>query len=95
MSLETIKEDMQFNFFTMVNIVKEIISKMYQGSSIVFFGIVAAGTDMYFYTGLAMAKGATEGFARLMAAEYAPRIRVNMTGQIIGIDGGLSTLNVN
>lgn len=149
MSLETIKEDMEINFFSMVKVVKTIISKMNEGSSMVFFSTIAVGTGMPFHTSVAAAKGAIEGFAKSMAAEYAPKIRVNViapslvdtplagrllnndkkreamgdrhplkrvgtsedisnsaifllsdkstwiTGQIIGIDGGLSTLNIN
>ena len=78
MSLETIKEDMQLNFFAMVNVVKEIISKMNEGSSMVFFSTVAVGTGMPFHTSVAAAKGAIEGFAKSLAAEYAPRVRVNV-----------------
>ena len=104
---------------------------------------------MPFHTSVSASKGAIEGFAKSLAAEYAPKLRVNvvapslvdtplssrllnndkkreamaerhplkrvgtpedianiavfllsddsswMTGQIIGVDGGLSTLNVN
>jgi NAD(P)-dependent dehydrogenase (short-subunit alcohol dehydrogenase family) len=149
MSLETIKEDMELNFFSMVKIVKNIISKMDDGASMVFFSTIAVGTGMPFHTSVAAAKGAIEGFAKSMAAEYAPKVRVNViapslvdtpltirllnndkkresmnerhplkrvgtpediansavfllsdkstwiTGQVIGVDGGLSTLNVN
>ncbi len=149
MSLETFEEDMQINFFNLVKIVKTIIGKMSDASSMVFFSTVAVGTGMPFHTSVAAAKGAIEGFAKSMAAEYAPKTRVNviapslvdtplagrllnndkkreamgdrhpmkrfgdtddianiavfllsdksswMTGQIIGVDGGLSTLNVN
>lgn len=149
MSLDTIKEDMELNFFAMVKVVKEIISKMNEGSSMVFFSTIAVGTGMPFHTSVAAAKGAIEGFAKSMAAEYAPKIRVNIiapslvdtplasrllnndkkresmderhplkrvgtaadiahsavfllsdkstwiTGQIVGVDGGLSTLNIN
>ena len=149
MSLETFEEDMQVNFFSLVKIVKTIIGKMSDTSSMVFFSTVAVGMGMPFHTSVAAAKGAIEGFAKSMAAEYAPKTRVNviapslidtplasrllnndkkrkamgdrhpmkrvgdtddianiavfllsdksswMTGQIIGVDGGLSTLNVN
>ncbi|TDT45060.1 NAD(P)-dependent dehydrogenase (short-subunit alcohol dehydrogenase family) [Maribacter spongiicola] len=149
MSLDTIKDDMELNFFAMVKIVKQIISLMNDDSSMVFFSTIAVGTGMPFHTSVAAAKGAIEGFAKSMAAEYAPKLRVNviapslvdtplakrllnndkkremmsdrhplkrvgnpedianaavfllsdkstwMTGQIIGVDGGLSTLNVN
>lgn len=149
MGLETIKEDMELNFFAMVKVVKTIISKMDENSSMVFFSTIAVGTGMPFHTSVAAAKGAIEGFAKSMAAEYAPKVRVNViapslvdtplasrllnndkkresmderhplkrvgtpediaqtalfllsaksawiTGQIIGVDGGLSTLNIN
>lgn len=149
MSLDTFEQDMQLNFFSMVKVVKVIISKMAEGSSMAFFSTVAVGTGMPFHTSVAAAKGAIEGFAKSMAAEYAPKIRVNviapslvdtplagrllsndkkvemmsqrhplkrvgtaedianitnfllsdesswMTGQIVGVDGGMSTLNIS
>jgi NAD(P)-dependent dehydrogenase (short-subunit alcohol dehydrogenase family) len=149
LSLDTFKEDMELNFFSMVNVVKTIMPKMVEGSSMVFFSTVAVGTGMPFHTSVAAAKGAIEGFAKSLAAEYAPKVRVNtiapslvdtplakrllsndkkrelmdqrhplkrvgeakdianlacfllkedsswVTGQSIGIDGGISTLNVN
>lgn len=149
MSMETFYEDMELNFFGMVKVVKSIISKMTENSSMVFFSTVAVGTGMPFHTSVAAAKGAVEGFAKSMAAEYAPKIRVNVvapslvntplakrllnnekkiemmsqrhplqrvgkpediaaialfllsdesswiTGQVYGVDGGLSTLNIN
>ena len=149
LSVDTFKEDMQLNFFSLVNVVKDVLPKLADGSSIVFFSTVAVQTGMPFHTSVAAAKGAIEGFTKSLAAEYAPRIRVNaiapslvdtplaarllnndkkkemmaqrhplkrvgeatdmakiaqfllspdsswITGQIIGVDGGLSTLNVN
>ncbi|WP_394972311.1 SDR family NAD(P)-dependent oxidoreductase [uncultured Croceitalea sp.] len=149
LSLDTFKEDMELNFFSMVNVVKTIMPKMAEGSSMVFFSTVAVSTGMPFHTSVAAAKGAIEGFAKSLAAEYAPKVRVNtiapslvdtslakrllnnnkkrelmdqrhplkrvgeakdianlasfllkedsswVTGQSIGIDGGISTLNVN
>ena len=149
LSLDTFREDMELNFFSMVNVVKTIMPKMAKGASMVFFSTVAVGTGMPFHTSVAAAKGAVEGFAKSLAAEYAPTVRVNtiapslvdtplakrllnndkkrelmdqrhplkrvgeakdianlacfllkedsswVTGQSIGIDGGISTLNVN
>ncbi|WP_291964591.1 SDR family NAD(P)-dependent oxidoreductase [Maribacter sp.] len=149
MSLDTIQTDMELNFFSMVRVVKEIISKMNDGASMVFFSTIAVGTGMPFHTSVSAAKGAIEGFAKSLAAEYAPKLRINvvapslvdtplakrllnndkkremmnerhplkrvgnaedianaaifllgdkstwMTGQVIGVDGGLSTLNIN
>ena len=116
-------------------------------ASLVFFSTVAVKVGMPFHTSVAAAKGAIEGFAKALAAEYAPSFRVNviapsltdtpladkllsnedkkekmakrhplqrvgtdkdiaqmaafllsdrsswMTGQVLGVDGGMSTLN--
>ncbi len=149
LSTETFKEDMELNFFSMVSVLKNVIGKMVEGSSMVFFSTVAVQTGMPFHSSVAAAKGAIEGFTKSMAAEYAPKIRVNciapslvdtplagrllsndkkremmaerhplkrfgkaedianlatyllgpesswITGQIIGVDGGMSTLNIS
>lgn len=149
LSLDIFKEEMELNFFSLVKVIKTIMPRMAEGSSMVFFSTVAVGTGMPFHTSVAAAKGAIEGFAKSLAAEYAPKVRVNciapslvdtplagrllnndkkremmsqrhplkrvgnaedianiavfllsekstwMTGQIVGVDGGMSTLNVS
>jgi NAD(P)-dependent dehydrogenase (short-subunit alcohol dehydrogenase family) len=119
------------------------------GAAIVLFSTVAVQTGLPFHASIASAKGAVEGLTRSLAAELAPKIRVNavapsltdtplaaqllssddkrsasakrhplkrigtpediantalflledssawMTGQIIGVDGGLGTVLVN
>ncbi|MDO6518069.1 SDR family NAD(P)-dependent oxidoreductase [Zobellia uliginosa] len=149
MSLDNFETDMQLNFFNMVKVVKTILPLMDASSSIVLFSTVAVGTGMPYHTSIAAAKGAVEGFARSLAAECAPNIRVNViapslvdtplakrllsndkkieamshrhplkrigkvediasaaafllsekstwiTGQVIGVDGGVSTLNLS
>ena len=45
--------------------------------SIVLFSTVAVETGMPFHASIASAKGAIEGLTRSLAAEFAPRIRVN------------------
>lgn len=146
---EIFKEDMEINFFSMVRVVKDIMPRMAENSSMVFFSTVAVGVGMPFHTSVAAAKGAIEGFAKALAAEYAPNIRCNViapslvdtplaarllnnerkkemmanrhplkqvgtaqdiaqmasfllsdtsswiTGQVMGVDGGMSTLNIN
>ncbi len=77
-SMDTFYDDMQLNFFSLAKASKEIISKMKEGSSMVFFSTVAVQTGMPFHTSIAAAKGAVEGFARALAAECAPKIRVNV-----------------
>jgi len=151
LSTDTFRDDMELNFLSMVKIlhqVMELLKKSDQGS-IVFFSTVAVKVGMPFHTSVAAAKGAIEGFAKALAAEYAPKLRVNVvapsltdtplakrllsndkkkemmdarhpmnrvgtsedianvasfllsdesswiTGQVLGVDGGMSTLNVN
>jgi len=149
MDLEAFRSDMEINFFSLVKTVKEVLPKMAENSSMVFFSTVAVGMGMPFHTSVSAAKGAIEGFSKALAAEYTPRIRVNviapslvdtplaarllsndrkkemmaerhplkrvgtaqdianmavfllkeesswMTGQILGVDGGMSSLNVS
>ena len=45
--------------------------------SIVLFSTVAVKTGMPFHASIASAKGAIEGLTRSLAAEFAPKIRVN------------------
>lgn len=45
--------------------------------SVVLFSTVAVAVGMPFHTSVAMAKGAVEGLARSLAAEWAPTVRVN------------------
>ena len=148
LKLKDFKEDMQLNFFSLVRIVQALIPKLKKAdqASLVFFSTVAVKVGMPYHTTVAAAKGAVEGFAKALAAEYAPSLRVNviapsltntplasrllsseekiekmgarhplkrvgttddiaaiaqfllsdasswMTGQVIGVDGGMSTL---
>ena len=149
LDLDAFRNDMEINYFSLVKAVKTILPRMAEGGSMVFFSTVAVGTGMPFHTSVAGAKGAIEGFARSLAAEYAPTLRINvvapslvdsplakrllsnerkqeamaqrhplkrvgttediaqsvlfllnensswMTGQVIGVDGGLSALNLS
>jgi len=144
------EKDMNINFMGLVKTVHALLPKLKKSTqaSLVFFSTVAVQTGMPFHTSVAAAKGAIEGFARSLAAEYAPSFRVNViapsltdtplagkllssddkkekmglrhplkrvgtsndiakaaayligddstwvTGQVLGIDGGLSTLNL-
>ena len=80
LKLETFENDMQLNFFSMVKVIQSILPQLTASnqSSIVLFGSVAVGTGLPFHTSVAAAKGAIEGFAKALAAEYAPKIRVNV-----------------
>lgn len=80
LKIETFESDMQINFFSMVKVIQSTIPQLTAAnqSSIVLFSSVAASMGMPFHTSVAAAKGAIEGFAKALAAEYAPKIRVNV-----------------
>ncbi|KAA3625805.1 MAG: SDR family NAD(P)-dependent oxidoreductase [Flavobacterium sp.] len=148
---ENFQEDLDINILGLLRCVHGLLPKLTNApqASLVFFSTVAVKVGMPFHTSVATAKGAVEGFSKALAAEYAPKFRVNViapsltdtplaekllsseekkekmgqrhplnrvgttkdiaeiaaflldeksswiTGQIVGIDGGLSTLNVN
>jgi len=145
------EDEMQLSFFGLIKVINALMPKLKesQQASLVFFSSVAVKVGMPFHTSIAAAKGAIEGFAKSLAAEYAPSLRVNVvspsltdtplaekllnndkkkekmdqrhplkrvgttadianmtafllseesswiTGQILGVDGGLSTLNIS
>ncbi|WPY99964.1 SDR family oxidoreductase [Christiangramia sp. OXR-203] len=151
MKPESFEKEMNLNFFGLVRAVHGLLPKLKKSdqASLVFFSTVAVKVGMPFHTSVAAAKGAIEGFAKSLAAEYAPNFRVNViapsltdtplaekllssddkkkkmdqrhplkrvgqakdianlagfllteksswiTGQVLGVDGGLSTLNIN
>lgn len=150
LKLEDYQRDFDINVLGAIKVIKsclKLLKKSEQGS-IVLFSTVAANQGMPFHASIATAKAALEGLTKSLAAEFAPRIRVNciapsltdtplaekllstpekktasdnrhpmkrvgevtdlaaiahfllseksswITGQIIGVDGGLSTLKV-
>ncbi|WP_378174622.1 SDR family NAD(P)-dependent oxidoreductase [Aquimarina sp. SS2-1] len=151
LSPDAFQEDMQINFMFLIKIMHSILPQLKNSeqASLVFFSTVAVKVGMPFHTSVAAAKGAIEGFAKALAAEYAPKFRVNViapsltdtplaerllgnekkrekmderhplkrvgeaedianiakfllsdesswiTGQVLGVDGGMSTLNVS
>lgn len=51
--------------------------KKSEGASVVFFSTVAVQAGFNFHAQVAASKGALEGLTRALAAEFAPKIRVN------------------
>ena len=148
---EDFEKELQLNFLSLVKVLHGVLPmlKASKKASLVFFSTVAVKVGMPFHTSISAAKGAIEGFAKSLAAEYAPSFRVNviapsltntrlaerlvsnkakrgvieqrhplkrigeaadvahlveylisdksgwMTGQVLGMDGGLSSLNLN
>jgi NAD(P)-dependent dehydrogenase (short-subunit alcohol dehydrogenase family) len=77
---EAFESDLQINFISLVKVIQTLLPNLTasEQSSIVLFSSVAASMGMPFHTSVAAAKGAIEGFAKALAAEYAPKIRVNV-----------------
>lgn len=80
LKLENFEQDMQINFFQLVRCLQALLPNLTasSGASVVLFSSVAATMGMPFHTSIAAAKAAVEGFARALAAEYAPQLRVNV-----------------
>jgi NAD(P)-dependent dehydrogenase (short-subunit alcohol dehydrogenase family) len=72
--------DLQVNLFGAIRLMRLALPalKKAEAASVVFFSTVAVQTGMPFHASIASAKGAVEGLARSLAAELAPRIRVNV-----------------
>ncbi len=151
LKLSTFEEDLNINFLSMVKTLQKVLNNLKKSinSSVVFYSTVAVKVGMPFHTSVSASKGAIEGFAKSLAAELAPNIRVNViapsltdtplasrflnndlkkekvgerhplkrhgqardianstsfllsdesswvTGQVLGVDGGMSTLNTS
>ena len=142
-----LQTDYEINVLGAINAIQKYSSHMNEGSGIVLFSTVAVQLGMPFHCSVSIAKGAVEGLTRALAAEFAPKIRVNciapsltktklaekylstpekseaaaqrhplkkvgdapdlarsvvflledaqwMTGQVLGVDGGMSRLKV-
>lgn len=73
------REAYEINFMGAVKSIQaaEKALKKSDNASIVLFSTVAVQTGMPFHAAVASAKGAIEGLTRSLAAEFAPKIRVN------------------
>ena len=82
LSDEDFLHDLQVNLLGAVHLIRQALPALKNSSSespgIVLFSTVAVQTGMSFHASIASAKGAIEGLARCLAAEFAPKIRVNV-----------------
>ncbi len=148
---EAFAADFEINTMGIIRCLQAVLPKLLNSpqASIVAYSTVAVQQGMPFHASVAVAKGALEGLTRSLAAEYAPKIRVNaiapsltntplagkllssdekiekmnerhplkrvgtpedlanctyfllsedsswMTGQVIGLDGGMGALRLN
>lgn len=72
-------QDYQLQVLGAVKVVQAVLPKMKvtSAASMVFFSTVAVSTGFNFHSLVSSSKGAVEGLTRALAAELAPRIRVN------------------
>lgn len=74
-----IQKDLDINVFGAVRVLQHYLPNLQKAASpaVVLFSTVAAGTGMPYHASVAIAKAAVEGLAKSLAAEWAPKIRVN------------------
>jgi 3-oxoacyl-[acyl-carrier protein] reductase len=78
---EDFDRDMDVNCFGAVRVLQQALPALkrtkFDSAAVLLFSSVAATTGMPFHASIATAKSAVEGLTRSLAAEWAPRIRVN------------------
>jgi 3-oxoacyl-[acyl-carrier protein] reductase len=74
---EDFLNELEINVLGAINAIQKYNNKIKEGGSIVLFSTVAVQTGMPFHSAVSVAKGAVEGLTRALAAEFAPKIRVN------------------
>lgn len=79
LKIEDFKSDYEINFIGAVKVIQKYMSnlKEAENSSILLFSTVASKLGMPFHTSVASVKSAIEGLVKSLAAEYAPKVRVN------------------
>jgi NAD(P)-dependent dehydrogenase (short-subunit alcohol dehydrogenase family) len=85
LKLEDFQSDFTIHVLGAVNVLKTYQSNLNEGASVVLISSVAATTGMPFHASVAAVKAALEGFARSLAAEWAPKIRVNVVAPSLTI----------
>jgi len=78
LKLEDFQEDFNIHVLGAVNSLKAYHAQLNEGASVVLISSVAASTGMPFHASVASVKAALEGLGRSLAAEWAPKIRVNV-----------------
>ena len=77
LGLEDFKNDYDINVLGLLKILKYYQSSLIDGSSLIFISTVAAKLGMPFHSSISMCKASLEALAISLAAEWAPKIRVN------------------
>ncbi len=79
LKIDAFQSDFEINLLGAVRSLKSVLNQLSASgnASVVFFSTVAVQTGMPFHSSVAASKGAIEGLARSLAAEFDPKIRVN------------------
>jgi NAD(P)-dependent dehydrogenase (short-subunit alcohol dehydrogenase family) len=79
LKLEAFQSDFEVNLLGAVRSLKSVLSHLSASgnAAVVLYSTVAVQTGMPFHSSVAASKGAIEGLTRSLAAEFAPKIRVN------------------
>jgi NAD(P)-dependent dehydrogenase (short-subunit alcohol dehydrogenase family) len=79
-SAQDFMKDMQLQLMGAVQILQKAQNALMKGSnpSVILFSSLAATQGLKFHTMVSASKAAIEGFARALAAEWAPTVRVNV-----------------
>jgi NAD(P)-dependent dehydrogenase (short-subunit alcohol dehydrogenase family) len=102
---EAFAADFEINTMGMIRSLQSVLPKLLNSTqaSIVTYSTVAVQQGMPFHASVAVAKGALEGLTRSLAAEYAPKIRVNaiapsltntpLAGKLLSSDEKIEKMN--
>lgn len=82
LKIDDFRSDLETNLLGAVKLLQACYANLKKGSvdnpaSVVLFSTVAVQTGMPMHSSVSAAKGAIEGLARSLAAEWAPQVRVN------------------
>jgi 3-oxoacyl-[acyl-carrier protein] reductase len=82
LKLADFRNDFEINVLGAIKFLKGCMAGLKKGAdehptSVLLFSTVAAGTGLPMHASIAAAKGAIEGLTRTLAAEWAPKTRVN------------------
>lgn len=79
LSDEDFTNDFEINVLGAIRLLRHLLPALKKGTdpSVVLFSTVAVQTGLPFHASIGAAKGAIEGLTRSLAAELAPKIRVN------------------
>ena len=77
LKIENFLEDFDINVVGLLKILKFYESRLSEKSSLVFISTVAANLGMPFHSSVSVSKSAIEGLTKSLAAEWAPKVRVN------------------